>query len=246
MRILITILIAWYLLKLAFCFGGLFISIVFTRIIRKRRNNYGLEGRASEKEYAHSASQRILRSIYTYVYMFIQGYIRYTLLWVGRIPSHFIRNFLYRHVFCVRLMNNAVIYGGAEIRAPEQLVIGAGSVIGDESKLDARNGIEIGDNVNFSTGVWIWSEQHEVNSETFSVSTKTNKKVEIHNRVWLGSRVIVLPGVTIGEGAVVASGAIVTKDLVPFGIYAGIPAKKIGERNHELTYTFSGQHYYFW
>jgi acetyltransferase-like isoleucine patch superfamily enzyme len=46
----------------------------------------------------------------------------------------------------------------------------------------------------------------------------------------------VLPGVTIGEGAVVAAGSIVTKDVAPFTIVAGIPAKRIGERERHLTY----------
>ena len=55
--------------------------------------------------------------------------------------------------------------------------------------------------------------------------------VIIGNRVWIGYRALILPGVTIGEGAVVGAGAVVTKDVEPFTIVGGNPAKKIGDRN---------------
>ena len=61
-------------------------------------------------------------------------------------------------------------------------------------------------------------------------------EVIIGDRVWIGYRAIVLPGVTIGEGAVVGAGAVVTRDVSPYTIVAGNPAKVIGERTKELTY----------
>lgn len=54
--------------------------------------------------------------------------------------------------------------------------------------------------------------------------------VEIGNRVWIGSNVIILPGVHIGEGAVCCAGCVITKDIEPFSVVAGIPARKVGER----------------
>lgn len=60
--------------------------------------------------------------------------------------------------------------------------------------------------------------------------------VVIGDRVWIGCGAIVLPGVTIGEGAVVGAGAVVTKDVEPFTIVAGNPARQIGRRNPQLTY----------
>lgn len=60
--------------------------------------------------------------------------------------------------------------------------------------------------------------------------------VVIGNRVWIGYRALILPGVTIGEGAVVGAGAVVAKDVPPFAIMAGNPARKIGERSKELSY----------
>lgn len=56
----------------------------------------------------------------------------------------------------------------------------------------------------------------------------------------------VLDNVTIGDGAVVYAGAVVTKNVEPFAVVAGIPAKKIGERSHDLKYEFDGSHVLFY
>ena len=60
--------------------------------------------------------------------------------------------------------------------------------------------------------------------------------VVIGNRAWIGYGALILPGITIGDGAVVGAGAVVTKDVEPFTIVAGNPARKIGERNRDLCY----------
>ena len=65
--------------------------------------------------------------------------------------------------------------------------------------------------------------------------------VEINDGAWLGSNVIVLPGVHIGEGAVCCAGCVVTKDVEPYAVVAGIPAKKVGERPRVLKYEFDGK-----
>ena len=65
--------------------------------------------------------------------------------------------------------------------------------------------------------------------------------VEIDDRVWLGSNVIVLPGVHIGEGAVCCAGCVVTKDVEPYSVVAGIPAKRVSEHPRNLTYNFKGK-----
>ena len=56
------------------------------------------------------------------------------------------------------------------------------------------------------------------------------KAISIGNDVWLGCNVIVLKGVEIGDGAIIGAGAVVTKSILPNEIWAGVPAKKIGER----------------
>lgn len=65
--------------------------------------------------------------------------------------------------------------------------------------------------------------------------------VKIADRVWIGSNVIVLPRVSIGEGAVLCAGFVVTKDVEPYCVVAGIPAKKVNERPRNLLYEFDGK-----
>jgi acetyltransferase-like isoleucine patch superfamily enzyme len=152
----------------------------------------------------------------------------------GRIPSQNIRRFIYRYFFRIKLGKNTIIYGGAEIRNPASLVIGDNTSIGHQAILDARCGLTIGKNVNFSTGVWVWTMQHDPQDPYFGNKTGA---VVIHDYAWISSRTTILPGVTIGRGAVVAAGAVVTKDIPEYTIVGGIPAKVIGMRNRELKYT---------
>lgn len=169
--------------------------------------------------------------------------LRYLLHIVGYIPSHTIRNLLYKYLFLMNIGEKVTIYYGAEIRAPWNITIGEGTIIGDCAKLDGRSGLVIGKNVNFSTGVWIWTVQHNVDDTEFSTEEK-EKPVEICDYCWLGPRTIILPGVKIGTGTVIAAGAVVTKDCEEYSFYAGIPAKKIRERNRFLTYDLSNNRRY--
>ena len=145
----------------------------------------------------------------------------------------------------VNIANNVVIYYGADIRAPWNLKIGKGSIIGDKAILDARCGITIGKNVNFSSEVSIWSEQHDHRDPYFRCETQEKTRVQIGDRVWIGPRAIILHSVKIGEGAIVAAGAVVTKNIPSFAIVAGVPAKIIGYRNQHLEYEFDGSYQHF-
>ena len=79
--------------------------------------------------------------------------------------------------------------------------------------LDARRGLTLGNNVNLSSNVSIYTEQHDHRDPYFRCTHPETKAVKIEDRVWLGSNVVVLPGVTIGEGAVCCAGCVVTKDV---------------------------------
>jgi acetyltransferase-like isoleucine patch superfamily enzyme len=134
----------------------------------------------------------------------------------------------------VRLGRGALVHRGLELRAPTRVRIGAGSVIGFDAILDGRKGIEIGRQVNISSSVAIWTLQHDHRDPQFRAR---GGPVVIGDRAWLSFRCTVLPGVTIGEGAVVAAGAVVTKDVPRYAIVGGVPASVIGERSpRELTY----------
>ena len=116
---------------------------------------------------------------------------------------------------------------------PWRLQIGSHNNIARGVQLDARGGLVIGDNVNISEEVAIWTAEHDVQSASFDT---TMAKTVIGNRAWLCFRCVIMPGVEIGEGAVVAACAVVTKSVPPFTIVGGVPAKILGRRNPELTY----------
>lgn len=230
----------------------LFFLFIPIRILQQRKKNHLGEINTQDSKlenikqsYPSVTSIKIQKKIKNHIYIFLDGYIRYITIHIGYIPSMRIRLFFYKKLLCSNIKPKAIIYYGAELRAPENLSIGKGSIIGDKAILDSRFGIEIGDNVNLSTGVWIWTAQHDYNSPNFACDGKCGK-VKIGNRAWIGPQTMIMPGVTIGEGAVIAGGAIVTKDVDPFTLVAGIPAKKIGERTHLLNYNFNGEHIPFY
>jgi acetyltransferase-like isoleucine patch superfamily enzyme len=162
-------------------------------------------------------------------------------LWVissvaARIPSRALRHVIYRHVLRLDFDVTAKIHKGLEIISASKVHIGPGTIIGQDALLDGRESIRFGSNVNLGGEVAIFTLQHDVRSSTFAA---VGGPVTVGDRAWLSFRTTILPGVTIGEGAVVAAGAVVTKDVPPYTIVAGIPAKVIGNRPQDLTYDFS-------
>lgn len=95
--------------------------------------------------------------------------------------------------------------------------------------ITTNGGVFIGDRVLIGYRAQILSANHRIpeNRKSIFAAGHVTKKVSIGDDCWIGANSIILPGVTIGEGAVVAAGSIVTKDIPPFAIVAGIPAKII-------------------
>lgn len=118
---------------------------------------------------------------------------------------------------------------------PSNILIGKTSHINSGCILDGRGGICIGDNVSISFRTNLITGSHRVNSSSFEYFTK---KIVIEDNVWIGINSTILPGVVIGKGAIVAACSVVTKDIPPMAIVAGIPAKIIGYRdiNTEFSY----------
>lgn len=157
--------------------------------------------------------------------------MQFTVL-VSHLPVRNLRHRIYRRMG-MRLGSSACIHRGVEVREPRRLEIGEGSIIGFDSILDARSGIKIGRQVNVSSQVAIWTRQHDLEDPDFRT---VGAPVSVGDRAWLSFRSTILPGVRVGEGAVVAAGAVVTRDVPPFTIVAGIPARVIGERPRGLVY----------
>lgn len=167
------------------------------------------------------------------------SYYRYSQFQVGNIPSHHVRNWLYKKVYGVTMAKEVVIYFGAEIRGSWNLTIGKGSIVGDRAILDARReGIEIGENVNISSNVSFYTDSHDYNDPYFRASSEKIGGIKIGNRAWIGPNSVILHGINIGEGAVVAAGSVVTKDVPPYTVVGGIPARRITDRNQNLKYQF--------
>lgn len=122
---------------------------------------------------------------------------------------------------------------GTQIFRPRLLEIDANTVIGPGCILDARGGITIGRNVNISGGATFQTGTHDVDSPTFEAAFLP---IVVKDRAWIAQNAFVLPGVTIGEGAVVAARCVVTKDVAPYTVVGGAPARRLRDRSHELTY----------
>jgi acetyltransferase-like isoleucine patch superfamily enzyme len=163
---------------------------------------------------------------------FINGILFLFLRLLAQFPSQLFRGFVLR-LLGAKIDRAAVLYGGFEIRSPRKLKIGANSCIGHKATLDARGGLTIGKNVNLSSEVMIWTAQHDYRDPMFGTHFKP---VVVEDYAWLGPRCVILPGVTVGEGAVVAAGAVVTKDIERYTVVGGVPAQKIADRPADLDY----------
>ena len=122
---------------------------------------------------------------------------------------------------------------GAWLDSPGGLTMGRNSVVNERCRLDTRGIISIGNNVSISADVCIMTAEHDIQDKHFRGVTEP---VTIEDYVFVGTRAVVLPGVTVGHGAVVAAGAVVTKNVEPYEIVAGVPARKIGTRTLDLQY----------
>ena len=126
---------------------------------------------------------------------------------------------------CIHTTGRFKAFFGADIQLfPGASLILGKSYVNSNCKIRCSNRIEIGDDCAISHDVTILdSDFHEIIRPDFQAS----KPIVIQNHVWIGTRSIILKGVTVGSGAIIAAGSVVTKDIPPHTMAAGSPAKVI-------------------
>lgn len=148
------------------------------------------------------------------------------LRWVGYCPSHHCRRFFYR-LAGIKIGSGSTIHMWANFFQPKNIIIGEDTIIGDHCFLDGRASIKIGNHTAIASQVLIYNSQHDIDDPQFKA---IEKSVEIDDYVFIGPRTVILPGIKIGRGAVVAAAAVVTKDVKPGKVVGGVPAREIRER----------------
>ena len=155
---------------------------------------------------------------------------------IAHIPVEILRNFYYRYILRVRIghsthLSMRLFFTGYHNHC--DVAVGNNCVINREVYLDGRVGVYVGNNVNISFGTSLLSLHHDHNDPNF---ISIGAPIEINDHVWIGAHSIILPGVTLGEGSVVAAGAVVTRSVPAYKVVGGVPAKVIGERNRNIQY----------
>lgn len=171
------------------------------------------------------ALQKIIGRFYSY-FLDFELLILNSLNWI---PIHFIRNNIFR-LAGVKIGSGSTIHTGARFFQPAKITIGRGSIVGYRAFIDGRAPVNIGDHVDIASEVMIYNSEHDIHSPDFHA---IEAPVTIGDYVFVGPRALIMPGVTIGRGAIVAGGAVVTKDVADFSIVGGVPAKEIGQRQQQ-------------
>lgn len=163
---------------------------------------------------------------------------------INHVPSFALRRLWYERVIGARFGDDAGMYIGCDLwyYTPRKVRmsgfrLGAGSHVNRRCVLDIRGGLDIGEQVSISPEAMILTATHQVNDPQFRVELR---RVVIEDYVWVGSRATILPGVRLGRGCVVAAGAVVTRDVPPHTVVAGVPARPVADRDIAAT-TYSGR-----
>ena len=150
----------------------------------------------------------------------------------NKIPSRHLRKWFYQ-MLGAKMGKNTFPCRRVEILLPQGLNLGDGVAVGWFAELDARGGITVDHDTNISSHVKMITGSHDIDDPDF---TADFKPIHVGHHCWIGTGATVLQGVNIGDGAVVAAGAVVTKDIPPYEIWGGVPAKCIRKRTADLRY----------
>jgi len=166
------------------------------------------------------------------------------LLYLGRylfnlsmnLPCHYLRWSLIKLIMVQKMGKGNFFSMGIDFKGgrKKNLIVGDYCFFNKKITFDLRGGnLIIANNVDIAQEVNIWTLEHNPHDDYHKT---IGGNVIIHDYVWIASRATILPGVTIGRGAVIATNSVVTKDVPPMTIVGGIPAKVIGIRQSKLLY----------
>lgn len=154
--------------------------------------------------------------------------------WLGNLPSRKIR-IAYLKTYLATVGAGTSTQMGCRFLNDRKVHLGDRNIINFGCLLDGRHyKIQTGSDVSIGPEATILTLGHDPQSPEFA---DKGGDVIISDRAWIAYRAIILPGVTIGEGSVVGAGAVVTKDVEPYMIVGGNPAKVIKKRSLDLDYT---------
>lgn len=151
----------------------------------------------------------------------------------GHVPSRLLRK-IYLRGWLGGLGKGTSVQLNCRFLNGRKVTLGERNVINFGCLFDGRKfAIRTGDDVSIGPEAAILTLGHDPQSPEFA---DRGGEVIVGSRAWIGYRAVILPGIEIGEGAVVGAGAVVTKNVAPFTIVAGNPARPIGKRSEDLTY----------
>lgn len=152
---------------------------------------------------------------------------------INKLPSRHVRKWFYQ-MLGAKIGKNCFPCRRVEVLLPKGLELGDGVAVGWFAELDARGGIHVGHDTNISSHVKLITGSHDIDDPNF---TADFLPIHIGHHCWIGTGAMILQGVKIGDGAVVCAGAVVTKDVAPWTVVGGVPAKEIKKRIQLVNYT---------
>lgn len=170
----------------------------------------------------HSLGSKIARLLWNVVWV----------LFFRPTPDRVLGVFVWWRIFLLRLFGakigkHCAVRSSAKIWLPWNLEMGDWVAISEDCDVYNADKISIGDRTTISKGAFLCGASHDIKSPTMEL---VHAPITIGCDAWVAARSIVLPGLTIGDGAVVAAGAVVTKDVAPWTVVGGNPAKAIKTR----------------
>jgi maltose O-acetyltransferase len=160
-----------------------------------------------------------------------------------RVPSHRLREWVFRTAACNHLGADATVERAVRLTRKGGVSVGAGTIINRDTTLDGRGVLTVGASVNISPEVTILTADHDPQSPNFTYRVRPTV---IGDRAWISTRALLLPGTKIGEGALVAAGAVVHGEVAPWTIVGGNPATVIGQRSPQAQATLNAPYRRFW